>query len=331
MSGKTVVIGASGFLGSHVTRQLVSQGRSVRIVVRPTSDTRMVDDLDVERCYGDVLDRRAMEAAMAGCDTVFYCVVDTRAWLRDPAPLYRTNVDGLVNAMEAALANAITRFVFTSTVGTMGRNPAGVATEADAFNWWDSAPAYIRCRVEAENRLLQYCRERGLPGIACCVANTYGPGDLQPTPHGKLLIAVSQQKMPFYIDATAPCVGIEDAAAALLLAEQHGRIGERYIISESGLTQKELYDLAAAAAGVQNTARHMPTWLLYGLAAVGNGWARLRGRDSQLSVPSVRLMHIINDMDASKARRELGWQPQPVARSVERAIDFWRERGMIPR
>jgi len=329
MGNKALVIGASGFLGSHVARQLVASGRPVRILVRPTSRTDHLDELPVERVLGDVLDPASLREAMAGCSAVYHCAVDTRAWLRDPAPLYRTNVDGLIHAMDAALAEGVGSFVFTSTVGTIGRNPSGVATEEDAFNWWDQAAEYIRCRVIAENTFLEYCASRGLPGVACCVANTYGPLDVQPTPHGRLLMAVAQQKMPFYIDAVSPCVGVEDAAAGMLLAEQHGRHGERYILSESGLSQQQLYDLAADRAGVTNTARRLPRSLLYALAAVGNGWARLRGRDSQLSVDSVRLMHIINDMDASKARRELGWQPEPVARSVEKAIDYWREQGML--
>jgi len=102
MPNKALVLGASGFLGSHVAKELVKQGRDVRILVRETSDTRATDHLDVERCYGDVMDRDSLDKAMAGCDSIFYCVVDTRAWLRDPAPLYRVNVDGLTNAMDAA-------------------------------------------------------------------------------------------------------------------------------------------------------------------------------------------------------------------------------------
>jgi len=98
---KKLVMGPSGFLGSHVTRQLVERGEDVRVILRSTSSTKAIDDLDVERHYGDIFDDDAVRAAMAGCDDVFYCVVDTRAWLRDPAPLFRTNVDGLRHVLDA--------------------------------------------------------------------------------------------------------------------------------------------------------------------------------------------------------------------------------------
>src|ERR1700724_4354500 len=133
---KKLVIGPSGFLGSHVTRQLVATGADVRVMLRRTSSTQGIDDLPVERCYGDVFDDGALRAAMTGCDLVYYCVVDARAWLRDPAPLFRTNVEGLRHVLDAAVDADLRRFVFTSTIGTIGipaeRRPA---TEEDEVNW----------------------------------------------------------------------------------------------------------------------------------------------------------------------------------------------------
>ena len=112
-SAKKLVIGASGFLGSHVVRQLVERGDDVRVLVRETSSTKGIDDLHVERCYGEIFDNEVLRAAMAGCEDVFYCVVDTRAWLRDPAPLFATNVEGLRHVLDTAVDADLRRFVFT--------------------------------------------------------------------------------------------------------------------------------------------------------------------------------------------------------------------------
>jgi len=98
--GKKLVIGASGFVGSHVTRQLVAKGADVRVMLRSTSSTKGIEDLAVERCYGDVFDDAALRDAMAGCDVVYHCVVDARMWLRDPAPLFRTNSSCATRASE---------------------------------------------------------------------------------------------------------------------------------------------------------------------------------------------------------------------------------------
>ncbi|MGI9293929.1 MAG: NAD-dependent epimerase/dehydratase family protein [Pseudomonadales bacterium] len=322
-AAKTLVLGASGFLGSHVTRRLVEAGREVRILVRKSSDMRATDGLQVEIFHGDVLDAESLAQAMQGCDRLFYCVVDTRAWLRDPAPLYRVNVDGLRNAMDAALAANIQRFVFTSTYGTIGINPSGVATEQDKFNWWDEAPDYIRCRVEAENLFIEYCRDEGLPGVACCVGNTYGDGDYAPTPHGQLLADVARSKMPVYWDGGGPVVGIRDAADAMLLAEEKGGVGERYIIAERWMDYGELFQLAADAAGVKPPAIKIPTALMYAVSGISDVLSRIRGRDSKISIASLKCSRMLPNVESSKAQSELGWQPRPTERSIEEAVAFY--------
>jgi dihydroflavonol-4-reductase len=224
MAGRTkLVIGASGFLGSHVTRQLVQRGDEVRVLIRKTSSTKAIEDLDVDRHYGEIFDDQALRSAMEGCDDVFYCVVDARAWLRDPAPLFRTNVEGLRHVLDAAVDADLRRFVFTSTIGTIAIGEDGPVAENAPFNWLDRGGAYIRSRVEAENLVLSYYKDRGLPAVALCVANTYGPGDYQPTPHGSLVAAAAAGKMPFYVKGMADeVVGIEACARQCISTENAG-------------------------------------------------------------------------------------------------------------
>jgi dihydroflavonol-4-reductase len=324
---KKLVIGASGFLGSHVARALVERGDDVRVMIRTRSSTKAIDDLDVERCYGDVFDDDALRAAMSGCDDVFYCAVDTRAWLRDPAPLFRTNVEGLRHALDAALAADLHRFVFTSSQSTIGLRNDGLASEADAFNWGDKSGGYIRSRVEAENLVLSYARDRGLPAVAMCVSITYGPRDFGPTPHGMFVAVAAGGKLPFYIkDAANEVVGIEDAANALLLAADKGRNGERYIVSERLLSARELAETAAAAVGAPPPKFGVPLRVMYALGYFGNLLRTVLRRDLQLCSLSARLMHIMPPMDHGKAERELGWQPAPVHDAIRRAAVFYTEQ-----
>ncbi len=323
-----LVTGAGGFLGSHVVKRLVADGRAVRAFVRPSTNVAGLSGLPISWAYGDVTDRDAVFAAMDGVTSVIHCVVNTQAWLRDPAPMYRVNVDGLTHVMDAALVHGIKRFVLTSTIAAIGRNPSGVSTEEDVFNFPEKAGEYIRCRVEAERRFFSYVRDKGLPGVAMNVANTYGPGDHTLTPHGRILAATAFGELPFILNAGLPCVGIEDAADAMVLAEHRGRIGERYIVSDRWLTQKELYQTAADHAGTTTRLRVMPLPVLYALGFCADCWSSLTRRDTQLSVEAARLSHIINDMDGSKARRELGWCPRPVLDSVRAAVDFYKAQRM---
>jgi len=324
--GKVLVIGASGFLGSHVTRQLVEQGREVRILVRPSSAINTTDDLDIERLRGDVFDPACLAGAMQDCDVVYYCVVDTRAWLRDPAPLYAVNVDGLKTVLDVAVGAGLKKFVYTSTFGTIGRREDGPSTEADAFNWYQQAPDYVRCRVAAENLFFEVCREQGLPGVACCVGNTYGPGDSAPTPHGDMIRQVALGKMPIYWDGGGPSLGIVDAARGMLAAEKFGKVGERYILAERWVSFIELFGMAAEAAGTKVPAMRIPDWLLYSMAASSDLIAALRRRDSKMSIASIKCSKMLPNVDAALARETLGWTPQPIEASVQEAVNYYLKR-----
>lgn len=319
------MIGASGFLGSHVTRQLVAAGADVRVMLRRTSSTKGIDDLPVQRCYGDVFDDGALREAMTGCDVVYYCVVDARMWLRDPAPLFRTNVDGLRHVLDAALDADLKKFVYTSTTGSLAISDSGPVTEDDPHNW-DQGGAYIEARVAGENLLLSYARDKGLPAVAMCISTTYGPGDWAPTPHGSLIALVANRRFPFYLGYSAEVVGIEDAARAMLLAAERGRNGERYIVSDRYMSIRELHRIAATAVGRRPPRIGIPMPALRAGARVNDLAARLLGRDLPFAYVGMRMAELMSPLDHSKAERELGWKPKPVEDSIRKAAIFFSRR-----
>jgi dihydroflavonol-4-reductase len=323
---KKLVIGASGFLGSHVTRQLVAAGEDVRVMLRRTSSTKGIDDLDLERHYGDVFDDAALRAAMAGCDVVYYCVVDARMWLRDPAPLFRTNVEGLRHVLDAALATGLRKFVFTSSSGTLAIHEHRPVTEDDRHNW-DDGGAYIESRVAAEDLVMQYARDRGLPAVALCIANTYGPRDWAPTPHGRAIAEVAAGRFPFYLGFSAEVVGIEDAARAMLLAADHGRDGHRYIISDRYMSTRELHGIAARAVGRRPPRIPIPLTVLRAGARLNDLAARLLRRDLPFAYVGIRMAELMSPLDHGKAERELGWTPEPVEDSIRKAARFFAGQG----
>ncbi|MET0898607.1 MAG: NAD-dependent epimerase/dehydratase family protein [Mycobacterium sp.] len=326
---KVLVMGASGFVGSHVTRQLVERGDDVRVLLRKTSPTVGIDDLDVQRRYGDIFDDDAVRAAMADRDVVFYCVVDARAMLPDPAPLFRTNVEGLRHVLDIAADAELQKFVYLSTIGTIAVSRDGAAvTEDTPFNWADKGGPYIEARRTAEDMVFRYVRERGLPAVALNVSTPYGPGDWQPTPHGGLVARAASGKMPFYVrGVSAEVVGVEDAAGALLLAAEHGRNGQRYIISESYLSMRGLFEIAARETGVAAPRLGIPLAGLFAAAYAAEPVRALRPRKITPFLNVVRLAATTSPADHGKATRELGWQPKPVAEAIRRAAEFYVERS----
>lgn len=326
---RSLVIGASGFLGSHVVAALVERGDQVRVMLRKTSSTKGIDGLDVQRCYGDVFDAAALRAAMAGCDVVYYCVVDARMWLRDPAPLFATNVEGLRSVLEIAtepeIAAVLSKFVFTSTIGTLGVSQTRLVTEEDPRNWTEGG-AYIEARVAAENLLFEYCRDRGLPGVAMCVATTYGPGDWAPTPHGAQIALAAAGKMPAYPDFGLEVVGIEDAAAAMLAAAERGRIGERYIISDRYMMMREIQNVVADTAGIRRPWLKIPRSVLRVASRLNDVAARVLGKDLPFAAAGQQMTERMSPLDHSKAQRELGWTPRPTEESLAAAVEFFNSR-----
>jgi dihydroflavonol-4-reductase len=328
-----LVMGASGFLGSHVTRKLVERGDDVRVWIRESSSTVGFDDVEVERCYGDLGDHEGLREAMQAVDAVFYCIVDARAWLRDPSPLFATNVDALRGVLDVAVEVGVPKFVFCSTVGTIAIAEKGLADEALPHNWRHLGGPYIESRLQAEELVLAYHRDHGLPAVVLNVGTTYGPRDHGPTPHGELVRAAAFGKMPAYVKgASMEVVGIEDAAYAFLLAEEKGRPGERYIVSESYLPIKELFDIAADEGGVRPPRVGIPMPVMRVIGAIGGGIARVRGKDSVVTPTSVRLMHIQSALDHSKATRELGWEPAPTQDAIREGVRwFVNESGRTTR
>jgi dihydroflavonol-4-reductase len=318
-----LVIGANGYLGSHVTRQLVGVGQDVRVMVRAGANTIGIDDLSVTRFVGDIWDNDTLREAMTGVDDVYYCVVDTRGWLRDPAPLFHTNVEGTRNVLEIAKNAGLHRFIFTSSYVTVGRKRGRTATEDDMIVDRGLTP-YVRSRVQAENIVLSYAKEHGLPAVAMCVSTTYGGGDWGRTPHGAIIAGAAFGKLPFVMRGIElEAVGVDDAARALILAAEHGRAGERYLISEKMISNADVVRIAAEAAGVPAPTKSIPLPVSYGLATVGSVKAKLRGTDELLSLGSLRLMRAEAPVDHSKAVRELGWEPRPVEESIREAAKFW--------
>jgi len=324
MTGTKLVMGASGFLGSHVTRKLVERGDDVRVWIRESSSTVAFDDLEVERCYGDLGDHEALREALQGVETLFYCIVDARAWLRDPTPLFATNVEALRGVLDVAVEVGVPKFVFCSTVVTIGIAEEGLADEELPHTWRHLGGPYIESRLQAEELVLAYHRDHGLPAVVLNVGTTYGPRDHGPTPHGALVRAAALGKMPAYVrGASMEVVGIEDAASAFLLAEELGRLGERYIVSESYLPIKELFDIAADEGGVRPPRVGIPMPVMRVIGAVGGAVVRLRGKDSVVTPTSVRLMHIQSALDHSKATRELGWEPAPTQEAIREGVRWF--------
>ena len=324
----TLVTGASGFLGSHVARQLVARGEAVRVLLRSSSQTRAIEDLLVEIIHGDLRDAASLDRALAGVRRVFHVAADYRLWARDPRDIYESNVTGTKNILEAARRAGVQQFVYTSTVATVAVDRPGLPNEETTSALQEMIGHYKRSKWLAETEALQAAR-RGLPVIVVMPTTPVGPGDWKPTPTGKIIVDFLNGRMPGYVDTGLNFVGVEDAAAGHLLASEKGRPGERYLFGGENLTLKQVLDTLARITGLPAPRLKIPHSLALGVAYAEAAFSRLLGREPRIPVEGVKIARHNMFVDCSRARRELGFEAQPVAEALERAARWYEANGYV--
>jgi len=222
---KKLVTGATGFIGSAITRELLREGAEVKVLLRETSDTRNIDQLDVERAYGDIRDSASMQRALEGCDTLFLTAAYFAHWAPNPRVLYEVNVGGTKASLQAALEAGVEKVVYTSTNNAIAASGPVPADEEKAFNYWESGDHYSMSKYIAENEARIFAT-RGLPVVIVNPTLVIGTHDRKPTPSGQMIIDVVNQKMPGYIDGGINIIDVEDVARGHILAAHKGRVGD---------------------------------------------------------------------------------------------------------
>jgi dihydroflavonol-4-reductase len=325
---KTLVTGGTGFVGANVVRMLLQRGTEVRALVRPRSDTRNLDQLDVELVAGDLRDRSSLEAALEGCDTVYHVAAMYALWAPNPKEIYDSNVTGTVNLLEAAGRAGVEKIVYTSSVATIGLPKDGtLGTEEVPLPPEDLVSDYKRSKYLAEQEVLKYA-QRGLPVVIVNPSFPVGPWDVKPTPSGQIIVNFLRGKIPAYVDTGLNVVDVEDVAIGHIIAAEKGRIGERYILGHANVTLPELFQLLAQVSGMRAPRIRIPYGFAYLSACVSECVARTITRKPPfVTLAGVRLSRKRMFFDASKAVRELGLPQTPPIEALSKAVQWFRAHG----
>jgi len=326
---KALVSGATGFVGAAVARALCAAGWEVRVLARTGSDRGNVRELAVQVVEGDLADLSSLERALQGCTALFHVAADYRLGARDPKPLYRTNVEGTRNILNAARSAAVGRVVYTSSVATVGIPPDGApGTETTPVALSDMIGHYKRSKYLAEEVALEAARS-GLPVVIVNPSTPVGPGDIKPTPTGQLVLDAAAGRMPAYVDTGLNIVHVDDIAAGHLLAYQRGKSGERYILGGQDMTLREILGVIAALVGRSPPAIRLPYAAILPLAHVAEAFARVSGRSGRLTLEGLRMSRKRMYFSSARAMRELGYQSRPPQAAFEDAVRWFRERGLL--
>jgi dihydroflavonol-4-reductase len=324
----TLVTGAAGFLGSHVTRQLVARGEDVRVLMRASSNNRAISDLSLEYVTGDLRDAASLERAMKGAKRVFHVAADYRLWARHPQEIYDSNVGGTKNLLTAARSAGVEQLIYTSTVATIAVDRPQLPNETTEAKLEEMIGHYKRSKWMAEQEVLQAARN-GFPALVAMPTTPVGPWDWKPTPTGKIILDFLNGKMPGYVETGLNFVGVEECAAGHLLVSERGKIGERYLLGGENLTLKELLDILAKITGLPAPTMKIPHGMALTVAYVESAFSRLIGKEPGIPVEGVKIAQHKMFVDCSRAQRELGFQAQSVAAALERAVRWYQANGYV--
>jgi dihydroflavonol-4-reductase len=282
---KVYVTGASGFVGSHVARELRERGAYV----------------EEERV--DLLDPGALERAVAGRDAVVH-VAALYSYDADSRRIELVNVDGTRNLLDACARKGVARIVHTSTAGTCGPVPGRPATEQDGPPPWELAVAYKRTKLEAERLALT------AGAVVVNPTTPVGEGDRKPTPTGRMVAGVARGSIRGFVATTGlNVVDVRDVARGHALALERGRPGERYLLGGANLPLGELFAAIADLAGRSRPRLRVP----YAVALAA-------GRAGLVNADEVRLARLPMYFSSAKAEDLLGYAPGPVEPALARAV-----------
>ncbi|HEV2276724.1 MAG TPA: hopanoid-associated sugar epimerase [Acidobacteriaceae bacterium] len=330
---KVFVTGATGFVGSHVARELATRGADLRLLVRRTSNLANIEGLPGETVTGDLLEPESLRSAVRGCDAVMHVAADYRLWVRDPDAMYRANVEGTRALLRIAGEEGIRRCVYTSSVATMGfRSDGTIVDENTPVSLVDMVGHYKRSKFLAEQVAIEAARA-GQPVVILNPTTPIGPGDLKPTPTGRIIVDFLNRKFPAYVDTGLNLVDVCEVARthADALNDSVGRPGERYILGGENLTLKQILDKMSAITGLPSPTMKVPHSVAMIFAFFDETiTGKMRGKEPRATVEAVRMGKKMMFASSAKAERELGFRQVPVYQALRSAIDWFRAHGYAP-
>ncbi len=322
----TLVTGATGFVGSVVARLLLEKGESVRVLARPNSDRRNLENLEVEIVEGDLNDLASLKKAVKGCNALYHVAADYRLWIPKPDEIYKTNVEGSRSLLLAAAEAGVKRMIYTSSVATLGINPDGTPSNEDTpVSLGKMIGHYKRSKFLAEQTVQELIDKEGLPIIIVNPSTPIGPGDIKPTPTGRMILDAVNGKTPAYVDTGLNLVHVEDVAKGHLQAFEKGQIGQRYILGGEDMSLKEILTMIAELTDQKPPKIKLPHSVVMPIAYISEAWARLtNGSEPRATVDGVRMSRKKMYFSSEKAKQEIGYQHRSANEAIKDAVEWFK-------
>ncbi|MHB9037216.1 MAG: hopanoid-associated sugar epimerase [Armatimonadota bacterium] len=326
---KVFVTGGTGFVGAHVIRKLIERGERVVALVRPFGNPTLLKGLDVETVVGDITDFDSIHSAIIGIDELYHVAADYRLWAPDPREIYFNNLGGTLNVLEAALRRGVRRVVYTSTVGCLGIPKDGdLGNEDTPVTREELVGHYKKSKFDAEKVAVEYA-EKGLDVVIVNPSTPVGPGDVKPTPTGKIIADFLKGKMLAYVDTGLNIISVEDVAGGHLLAAEKGVCGRKYILGNSNLTLKQILDNLADISGRKPPSVCIPHWVALVAAVVDTAYNGILGKPPGIPIEGALMARKKMFFSSERAVTELGLTQSPVEDALAASVEWFRSHGYL--
>ena len=325
---KIFLTGATGFVGHHVAQALAAQGADLRMLVRHSSKVSNLEGIRGDTFTGDLADPEPIKNALVGCDAVVHVAADYRLWIRDPAAMYRANVDGTRELLRLAREAGVKRFVYTSSVATMHFRTDGIVINEDTpVTLKDMVGHYKRSKFLAEQEALA-AAQKGQKVVILNPTTPIGPNDAKPTPTGRIFVDFLNRKFPAYVDTGLNLVDVSEVARAHAVALTKGKFGRRYILGGENLTLKQILDKMSAITGIPSPTVKIP-FVVAATYAFFEEWmtGRIRNREPRATLEEVRMGRKKMFASSARAQQELGFRILPVYPAMRAAIEWFQAHG----
>lgn len=321
-------------LGSNLVHALLDQGHDVRGLVRSKEKAqRVFDGVKIDFVTGDMSDVAGFATSLAGCDVLFHTAAYFREYYQPgdhKATLEKINVQGTVDLLIAAEKQGVKKAIHISSSGVIGKKPDG--SPGDETTPPDDRAAsnlYFASKVDTELAIKRFLKERALPVVMILPGWMWGPGDSAPTAAGKLALDFLNRKLPGVVDGGSSLVDARDVAQATVTAADRGKSGERYIVGGNYFDFVDIFAALERVTGVPAPTRKIPYALSLAVGAASQTWARLTGSQALVTVAGIRTMRGRNNVDSSKAIRELGATFRPFEETIRDELAWFRAHGYI--
>ncbi|MEM9568581.1 MAG: hopanoid-associated sugar epimerase [Cyanobacteria bacterium P01_E01_bin.34] len=323
---RAFVTGGTGFVGANLVRLLLDKGYEVRALARASSRLDNLSGLDVEIVQGDVNDLQLSDQ-MRGCDCLFHVAARYSLLQRDRDALHRDNVLGTRNVLQAAREAGVERTVYTSSVAAIGVKPHGaIADETHQSEVSSLVGCYKQSKYWAEREALA-AAQSGQHVAIVNPSTPIGPWDIKPTPTGDIILRFLRRKMPAYVNTGLNIIDVRDVARGHLLALQHAKPGERYILGHQNISLKQILDRLSDITGLPAPQATVPLWLPLTVAWFEETILARLGKEPSIPIDGVRMSAEPMYYTPAKAIRELGLPQSPIDTALTDAIEWFYERG----